>query len=48
MKHYIFTNSLNSNIEIKIKAYNLPEAMDLLLSVTKNIDDYNLTIVSAS
>ena len=42
MKEYIFTNVLNSNIEIKIKAYNYTQAMDLLLSVTKDIDDYRL------
>jgi hypothetical protein len=42
MKEYIFTNTLNSNIEIKIKAYNYTQAMDLLLSVTRNIDDYRL------
>jgi hypothetical protein len=42
MKEYIFTNILNSNIEIKIKAYNYTQAMDLLLSVTRDIDDYRL------
>jgi len=42
MKEYIFTNTLNSNIDIKIKASNYTQAMDLLLSVTRNIDDYRL------
>lgn len=42
MKEYIFTNVLNSNIEIKIKAYNYTQAMDLLLAVTRDIDDYRL------
>jgi len=42
MKDYIFTNTLNSNIEIKITAYNYTQAMDLLLSVTRYIEDYTL------
>jgi len=39
MKKYIFINVLNSNIEISILAYNYSQAMDLLLSVTRNIDE---------
>ena len=42
MKEYIFENILNSNIEIRIKANYYSQAMDLLLSVTRNIDDYRL------
>jgi len=42
MKEYIFENILNSNIEIRIKAHYYTQAMDLLLSVTRNIDDYRL------
>ena len=42
MKEYIFENILNSNIEIRIKANYYNEAMDLLLSVTRYIEDYRL------
>jgi hypothetical protein len=42
MKEYIFENVLNSNIKIRIKAYYYSQAMDLLLSVTRNVDDYKL------
>jgi hypothetical protein len=42
MKEYIFKNILNSNIEIRIKANYYNQAMELLLSVTRNIDDYRL------
>jgi len=42
MKYYIFENILNSNIEIRIKANYYSQAMDFLLSVTRNIDDYRL------
>jgi hypothetical protein len=42
MKEYIFTNTLNANIEIVIKAHNFTYAMELLLSVTRNIEDYRL------
>jgi hypothetical protein len=42
MKEYIFENILNSNIEIRIKANYYAQAMDLLLSATRNIDDYRL------
>jgi len=42
MKEYIFTNVSNSNIEIKIKASFYSQAMDLLLSITRNIDHYRL------
>jgi len=40
MKEYIFENKLNSNIEIRIKAYNYTQAMELLLTITRDIDDY--------
>ena len=42
MKEFIFENILNSNIEIRIKAHYYAQAMDLLLSATRNIDDYRL------
>lgn len=42
MKEYISTNVLNLNIEIRIKANYYSQAMDLLLSVTRNIDDYRI------
>jgi hypothetical protein len=42
MKEYIFENILNSNIEIRIKAHYYSQAMELLLSVTRNIEDYRL------
>lgn len=42
MKEYIFQNTLNTNIEIRIKATNYNQAMDLLLSITRNIDDFRL------
>ena len=42
MKEYIFTNVLNSNIEIRIKANYYTQAMELLLSITRDIDDYRL------
>lgn len=42
MKEYIFENILNSNIEIKIKAHYYTQAMDLLLAVTRDIDNYRL------
>lgn len=42
MKEYIFENILNSNIEIRIKADYYTQAMDLLLSVTRYIEDYTL------
>lgn len=42
MKEYIFINILNSNIEIRIKANYYSQAMDILLSVTRNIDEYRV------
>jgi hypothetical protein len=42
MKEYIFENVLHSNIEIKIKADHYTEAMELLLTVTRYIEDYKL------
>jgi hypothetical protein len=42
MKEYLFENQLNSNIEIRIKAYNFTDAMELLLATTRDIDDYKL------
>ena len=43
MKKYIFENVLKSDIEISIKAYNYTQAMEILLSVVRNIEDYILT-----
>ena len=40
MREYIFENTLNSNIQIRIKAYTYTDAMDLLLSITRDIDLY--------
>jgi hypothetical protein len=48
MKKYIFTNILNSNIEIIIKAHYYYQAMELLLSVTRNIEDYRLMPMETS
>lgn len=42
MKTYTFENVLNSNIRIKIKANYYTQAMDLLLSATRHIEDYKL------
>lgn len=42
MNKYIFSHVINSNIKININAQNYTQAMDLLLSVTRNIDDYRL------
>ncbi len=42
MRQYNFFNVLNANIEINIKAHNYTQAMDLLLSITRNINDYRL------
>lgn len=39
-KEFTFINTLNFNIKVNIKAYNFTEAMDLLLSITRNIDDF--------
>jgi hypothetical protein len=46
MKEYIFQNILNSNIEIRIKVHYYTQAMDLLLSVTRNIGDYRLKMIT--
>lgn len=45
MKEYVFENLLNSNIEIKIKATNYTEAMEMLLIEVKYIEDYKLKSV---
>ena len=42
MKKYIFINTLNSNIEIKIKAKNYNEAMECLLMEVKHVADYKI------
>jgi hypothetical protein len=42
MKEYIFTSVRYSNIEIKILANSYTQAMDLLLSNTRDIDTYRL------
>jgi hypothetical protein len=42
MKDFIFINTINSNIKITITAYNYTQAMDLLLSVTRYIEDFKL------
>jgi hypothetical protein len=44
MKEYIFENILNSNINIVIKAHHYTQAMELLLSTTRDIDDYRLKL----
>ena len=41
-KEYIFENIIHSSIKIVIEAYNYTQAMELLLLVTRNIDDYRL------
>lgn len=42
MKTYIFNHTENSNIKIIIEAYNYTQAMDLLLSVTRDVELYEL------
>lgn len=42
MKEFVFKNVLNSNIEIKIKANYYSQAIELLFSVTKYVEDYKL------
>lgn len=42
MKTYIFNHTENSNIKIIIEAYNYTQAMELLLSVTRDIELYEL------
>ena len=42
MTQYIFENILNTNIEIRIKANNYTEAMELLLTSTRDAADYRL------
>ena len=41
-KEYIFENIFNSNIQIRIKAIYYLQAWELLLTVTRNIDDYRI------
>ena len=40
LKIYTFENTCDSRIKIIIEARNFTEAMDLLLSITRDIDDY--------
>lgn len=42
MKNFIFIHKLNSNIKITIIAYSYTQAMDLLLSITRHIEDFKL------
>ena len=42
MREYIFQNNLYPSIKIIIGANNYTQAMDMLLMVTRNIDDYRL------
>lgn len=44
MKTYVFENQLNSNIKVLIDAYNYAQAMDMLLSTIRDIDDFRLAI----
>lgn len=40
LKIYTFENTRDNRIKITIEARNFTEAMDLLLSITRDIDDY--------
>ena len=42
MEKYIFKNIVYKGIEISIMAHNFTEAMETLLKITRNIDDYRL------
>jgi len=42
MTKFIFKNIVHSGIEISIIAYNFTDAMEKLLSVTRDIYDYRL------
>lgn len=42
MKKYIFINKTNSNIQIVINANSYTEAMELLLAITRYIEDFKL------
>ena len=42
MQEFIFKNIVYKGIEIRIMAHNFTEAMETLLRVTRNIDDYRL------
>lgn len=44
MKVYIFENTRDNRIRIIIEANSFTEAMDLLLSVIRDIDDFSLVI----
>lgn len=44
MKVYIFENTRDNRIKIIIEANSFTEAMDLLLSITRDIDDFSLVI----
>lgn len=40
MKEYIFENAMNSNISVTIKADTFSEAMNLLKTTIKYVEDY--------
>ena len=42
MKKYTFINTLNTNIKIIIIANSFTNAMELLLLVTRDIEDYRI------
>lgn len=42
MKIYIYTNIYNSNIEIRILANNFTEASEILLSITRDFEEFRL------
>lgn len=42
MKEYIFEHTLNPDIQVRVKANHYTEAMELLLSVTRYIEDFKL------
>ena len=42
MKNYIFEHKLNSNIIVNIKAGSYTHAMELLLSISRYIEDFKL------
>jgi hypothetical protein len=44
MKQYIFENILNSNIEIRIKAFRLSQAEEMLKAEAKDHDLYRLQL----
>lgn len=42
LKTYIFESQSNDGIKITIDAYSFTQAMETLLSITRNIDDFRL------